>query len=260
VNEEKKFKESTTLSRGWEFFKSGAWHVVSRVFEWGVPSLCYHCEIPVNPSLPLPLCEECASISWNEPRCGRCGNRCHSSEVKGPRCFHCKNVSLPQKSLKSFGPYKNWLRTAIVKAKYAEDPICIHYLRTLVGKGWEEESSGMLTFIPSHSRRLKERKARCQHLPLFLKSARGVGEVETLLERVHFTRAQVHLRGDERRKSKDDFFKYVGPEPAPEEVILFDDVWTTGATARQAASTLKKAGVRKVHIRVLAMSAFEGRT
>lgn len=237
-----------------------AWEAVSRIVEWGVPSLCYHCEAPVSPSMRLPLCSSCAEISWKEPRCTRCGNRCHPSELKTARCYHCKDVSLPQTSVKSLGPYQNWLRMAIVKAKYSQDPVCLRYLRDRVEEGWDRDVPGTITFIPSHPLRLKERRARKQHLPDFFHRKGRLGPLENLLERVHFSKAQVHLRGDERRKSKENFFRYIGPEPCPREVTIFDDVWTTGATARQAAETLKRAGARRVHIRVLTMSAFETRS
>jgi predicted amidophosphoribosyltransferase len=260
LTEERKKGQKVGFQRVKPLIQSKLWLLSSRVLEWGIPSLCYHCEIPVAPELHLPLCRECSEIGWEEPRCFRCGNRCHPSEVKGPRCFHCKDVSLPQKSLASFGPYKSWLRSAIIRAKYAGDPACIRYLQNLTREGWGIQSEGVLTFIPSHPRRLKERKAKGQHLPLLLGKQNSLGPTLQLLERVHYTRAQVHLRGDERRKSRENFFKYIGPTEAPEKVILFDDVWTTGATARQAATTLKEAGVKEVHIRVLAISAFEGRT
>jgi len=252
-------KSAAEPAGSWKALSEGLWQVVSQVVEWGIPSLCYHCEEPVDPGLRMPLCCKCEDIGWKEPRCRRCASRCHPSEAKGPRCFHCKDVSYPQKSLQSLGPYQDWLRYAILRAKYAEDPVCTRYLRGLLA-AWPDEAKGVLTYIPSHPKRLKERKARGQHLARILGRGAVWGQPECLLERVHYTKAQVYLRGDERRKSAQKFFRYIGPEVAPKEVILFDDVWTTGATARQAASTLREAGVKKVHIRVLAISDLKGRS
>jgi predicted amidophosphoribosyltransferase len=60
------------------------------------------------------------------------------------------------------------------------------------------------------------------------------------------TASQVELKGDERRQNLKGGF---APNPKiqlPDSIRLFDDVFTTGSTIREAAKVLKRAVVKKV--------------
>lgn len=79
-------------------------------------------------------------------------------------------------------------------------------------------------------------------------------EMVSLLERSAIKRSQVGLKGKERRKNVVGVFK-LGSNIAVQQdsnIVLFDDVWTTGATMREAAKVLKKAGFKKVWCLTLA--------
>lgn len=81
-------------------------------------------------------------------------------------------------------------------------------------------------------------------------------KVVNLLKRTKRTASQVGLKGDDRQKNIEGAFA-VNPACPPEpwrrrDVLLFDDVWTTGATMRQATKVLKKAGFRNVWCLTLA--------
>lgn len=68
-----------------------------------------------------------------------------------------------------------------------------------------------------------------------------------LLLRTRSTKPQVKLKGKERKKNVRGAFK-LNPKYRilDTEYLLFDDVWTTGATMKECARVLKKAGVKKV--------------
>jgi ComF family protein len=70
-----------------------------------------------------------------------------------------------------------------------------------------------------------------------------------LLVKKQPTISQVELRGDRRRQNLKGVFA-LSPHDSlfiiPDSVVLFDDIFTTGSTLREAAKVLKKAGVRKV--------------
>jgi ComF family protein len=69
-----------------------------------------------------------------------------------------------------------------------------------------------------------------------------------LLTRVKLTRPQIELNKEERETNIKGAFS-VGDKgaayPRP-SVLLFDDVWTSGATLKEAAKVLKRAGAQKV--------------
>jgi len=73
----------------------------------------------------------------------------------------------------------------------------------------------------------------------------GVNVRTDLVRRVKKTRPQAELKGKNRKENVAGAFR-INPEPVPSRVLLFDDVWTTGATLRTCGVTLKRAGVKFV--------------
>lgn len=63
---------------------------------------------------------------------------------------------------------------------------------------------------------------------------------------------QTLLNKDERKKTQGKFKLRSNTVKLPEEVILFDDVLTTGTTIKDCIKTLKSGGIEKFHIRTLA--------
>jgi competence protein ComFC len=75
-----------------------------------------------------------------------------------------------------------------------------------------------------------------------------------LLAKVEVKSSQVQAKDKEsRKKNIKGSFKIEKSVEAPPKAILIDDVITTGATVLEATKALKRAGVRKVVIVVLAM-------
>lgn len=80
-------------------------------------------------------------------------------------------------------------------------------------------------------------------------------EVAPLLLRKKKTKPQVGLKEKERKKNIAGVFClnfHNSKFTIPDSAVLFDDVWTTGATMREAAKVLKKTGVKKVWCLTLA--------
>lgn len=82
---------------------------------------------------------------------------------------------------------------------------------------------------------------------------RGLPAEPEALQRVLDTTAQATLDSNERRRNLRNAF---APAPGASlhglDVALVDDVMTTGATSREAAAALLRAGARSVHLWVLA--------
>ena len=108
--------------------------------------------------------------------------------------------------------------------------------------------------VPLYFRRMKERTfdqsfliarevARSLNLPL----ANG------LLRRVRDTGFQARKTKAERTKNIKGAFAIDRPDRvAGKDILLVDDVMTTGATVNEAAKMLKRAGARQVHVFTLA--------
>jgi ComF family protein len=73
------------------------------------------------------------------------------------------------------------------------------------------------------------------------------------------TPQQVGLKGQERKTNIEGVFYAVpsslqshSQSASTSNVILFDDVWTTGSTLKEATKVLKRAGIKNVHCLTLA--------
>jgi ComF family protein len=108
--------------------------------------------------------------------------------------------------------------------------------------------------VPLHIKRLRERGFN-QSLIL----ARAIGEKQQVpvtfsaLKRHKFTLTQAGSNKKERKQNIKGAFEISNKkEIAGKNIILVDDVYTTGATANECAKTLIKAGAQKVSVLTLA--------
>lgn len=227
------------------------------MLDLALPHLCIACGVEAEAGSNPALCEVCSDIGWKVPRCRRCGRRCHSSEASARRCHRCLKVALPYTRLQTLGPYRDWLGRAIVAVKYREDGLAARFLiKSAAAFDVHFIPGRVATVVSSHPRRLRQRGVRRQHMPGLIGPvcARAGVPLLELLRKVSFEVPQVELSGHERRRAVEGTLEYIGPEVPPREVILFDDVWTTGSTVREAVRVLRGAGVKKVQVMCFAMS------
>ena len=103
-----------------------------------------------------------------------------------------------------------------------------------------------LTFVPGDPERsLKRGQNAAEALARVLGLRWGL-PVERFLARREPARPQRGLSRAERRRNVRDSFTAAARAPA--RVVLVDDVYTTGATVGAAATELRRAGARSVHV------------
>ena len=96
---------------------------------------------------------------------------------------------------------------------------------------------------------------------MLFRSARALAarwglELAPVLARARATPRQRGLSRTERRQNVQGAFRALAPPGT--EVVLVDDVYTTGATASAAAAVLRGAGARLVHVVTFARAARRG--
>jgi ComF family protein len=151
------------------------------------------------------------------------------------------------------------MRTLVHQFKYADR----HDARTLFGR-WLAEAgrelireSNLIVPVPlTRWRLLTRRFNQAAILAQELSWQCGLRTELHALKRSRFTRTQVGLTHDQRRRNVSGAFtvprnrrdRLVG-----RNVLLIDDVLTTGSTAEACARALKLAGAARVDVLVLAM-------
>ena len=108
--------------------------------------------------------------------------------------------------------------------------------------------------VPLHIKRLRERGFN-QSLLLAhaIERKRQIPLNFSLLKRHKFTLTQTGLNKIERKKNIKGAFEVSDKKKiAGKNIILIDDVYTTGATINECAKTLIKAGAQKVTVLTLA--------
>jgi len=143
---------------------------------------------------------------------------------------------------------------ALLRFKYAGDRACGHFLkRVILGAAptLRTDCFDVVVPIPLHRKRLRERGYN-QAAWLARATAKGLRLPMRFraLSRVRNTPPQARASGHERRILADAFVA-CERTVAGKRVLLVDDVYTTGATAADAARAITSAGASGVGIVVL---------
>lgn len=99
--------------------------------------------------------------------------------------------------------------------------------------------------LPLHRRRYAERGFNQSEVLARILSREYTLPIKKIVKRVHFTRPQVGLSLDQRKKNVRSAFVVEG-NFSKMRVLLVDDVFTTGSTMQECAKALKSHGVENV--------------
>jgi ComF family protein len=197
----------------------------------------------------LGLCEECAGLFSpdQEKRCSVCG-RPLISEMDV--CMNCrKNGENFYDSMTLLYPYAGDGQTLLRAYKFGKHRVLSRFLSEKLLSAASDRNIGGLSgavWVPVPPRAGKIKEA-------------GWDQIETIaqtLEKFHKTpvlRCLKRLASKTQKKlGKADRMtnlegRIICVKNPPEEVILFDDVFTTGSTMNVCAAALKNAGVKKAH-------------
>jgi len=186
---------------------------------------------------------------------------CFDCERQLRRCHLARSQQVGQDVLPVFawGEYGGALKQAIATLKYKAKPEVAQPLGFWLGEAWRQATSTQerqtVLPIPLHTQKQRQRgynqaallaEAFCQitNLPL---AAEG-------LVRIRSTEAQFGLSIAAREQNLADAFA-VNPAFArqhPTRVLLLDDIYTTGATVKAAATCLQRQGIAVEGVVVLA--------
>lgn len=219
------------------------------------PESCPVCEKPSRDHKTAPICSPCwqAIEPYHGPICYICGKPLPSDASR--TCGDCLKSKPAFTWARSFGIYEGTLKESLHHLKY-------YGIRRLA----KPLSEMMLTIhlpladamIPVPLYQKKLRKKEFNHSALLarhLADKTGIPLVLNSLVKIKDTAPQVGLSARERISNLKNSFRVVSRDSIEgKDIVLVDDVFTTGTTVRECSRLLKKAGAKNIYVLLLAHS------
>jgi len=216
------------------------------------PPCCAACRARLFAPAGDHLCHDCLeSIRLIEPSiCTVCGQPFHGPQGTGHMCGQCIKDPPSFNTARSVFQYQGSVRTLIHRIKYKDDGHALMALSSMAREHvlLDYVKPDMVIPVPLHSKRLRKRGfnqslrlagAIFPHIPLRV----------DILTRTLNTKPQTELSMKARLRNVRNAFETAKRLPeGVKTILLVDDVYTTGATVRACAKTLKKAGAKEVHV------------
>lgn len=207
------------------------------------------------------ICKECGKkITYiHEPVCKKCGKPIRYEEKEF--CGDCSEKEWYYEQGKSVWLHTGNVRWSIYQFKY--------HNRRIYGKFYAEElfriygdvirrwEIDVIIPIPLHGRRKRKRGYnQAEIVAKYLGKLTGIRVDTKSVVRVHNTKPQKELSHKERKRNLKNAFRITKHWNRVKNVLLIDDIYTTGNTINSVAKVLKENGAHKV--RFLTISIGQG--
>lgn len=211
------------------------------------PKFCVGCKNPGGL-----LCEHCLlKVQFIYEQCCPACQHPSIGGLTHPRCKSPWGVD----GLASIAYYRGPIRTLIRQLKYTGATVTSELIEQLIVEYQKHETiilpPAIITAIPLDKQTLKSRGFNQSEIVAQILSQKiGYPYVPSILQRQRKVVSQTKLSKDERRQNMQDAFS-LAPDVVhtikSSTIIVVDDVFTTGATLREAAKVLKRAGAAQVY-------------
>ena len=207
------------------------------------------------------LCNECQDevAPVESPICSVCGEVFVSRTGPDRVCGLCAERRPAFSVARAAGLYEGALARGVQRLKYGGRMELARPLGYLLQDAYlrhfADDPPDLVIPVPLHKSRLRERGFN--QVMLILADWAGRPELppvsSRLMKRVRPTPPQASLDRVHRAASVRKAFSVERPDEVKDrKVLVVDDVYTTGATARECAKVLKKAGAARVDVLTLA--------
>jgi ComF family protein len=223
---------------------------LNAVFDLIYPPVCLHCNNRIQRQQDY-LCTNCEGNlqSLDEPQCPLCGY-----PLQDHTCYFCQENELAYNRAASLYEYEGPTRTLIHYMKFGDMPGIADYLAekadSFLSKTKLFSDTDIITAIPLHSVRKRQRGYnQAALLAAHLAKKRKWNLRMDLVKRIRATVPQANLIKKKRLVNVDNAFEIKKMiDLKQENILLLDDVFTTGATVQAVCRELKKAHPGKIYV------------
>ncbi|HHT9150833.1 MAG TPA: double zinc ribbon domain-containing protein [Candidatus Wujingus californicus] len=230
------------------------------------PRYCVHCKCSLNNSYEMYICEDCKKkISYViDTHCSRCGTILGPYTIKSKEagCLVCKSKHFYFDKVTCITHYDGVIKTLIYKFKYAGQKFLFNALYDIINT--QKKFNGLVSdidiIVPVPLHWMKELRRGFNQSEIlsygiqkhFLKPV-----IKNNLRRIRNTKAQTLLTKGQRKINIKNAFSVKSPELFKgKNVLLVDDVLTTGMTASECSRKLKESGAKFIHLFVIATAEY----
>ena len=229
------------------------------------PAQCKICKRSLEPLNRSFICRSCWSkVKWlMPPYCSRCSKPFTPLDVPGGPfsllCEECRTEPALYKRLLVPTLYEGVMKEAIHLLKYERKKRIFLEIKKILKRYLEQNplpfsELNEIIPIPLHRKKLKQRGFNQAYLLAhFISRFSNLKLVDKFLLRIRETQPQIKLSKQERMANlKDAFQVRNGTSFRGKTILLVDDVYTTGATLREAARLLRTFETREIYVLTLA--------
>ena len=212
------------------------------------PQTCCFCGEISN----TPLCKTCESkiVYINEPRCKKCGKPIRYEEKE--YCEDCKKRNFFYEQGRSVWLHKGPVAWSVYQFKYHNRRVFAEFYGEEMWRLYEKwiraKEIDVIIPVPLHRRRKRNRGYnQAEVVAKVLSRSSGIPIENHAIKRIRYTERQKNLDHKERRKNLSGAFRVSAYWKKQKNVLLIDDIYTTGNTIDEIAKELKKNGVENVY-------------
>lgn len=219
-----------------------------------VPPCCAICGADTGPR--VHLCARCAGDvrRIEAPRCERCSQPFDGAITDAFTCDNCGGREVHYEC--AVAPYlaSGSVRELIHRFKYRSDMYLIRTLGAWIAEALSDprivsRPVDVFVPVPLHHVRFREREFnQAADLSAFLSRESDI-PTRSLLRRVRYTTTQTRLSREERMENLRGAFQVRHTRHVSDRnIVLVDDVFTTGSTVEECSRVLLRAGAASVRV------------
>lgn len=220
---------------------------------------CIICDNPINLTNTYSICKDCfKELHFLKDACLKCGKPIinHNLEYEDiATCAYCVRRTFYFDRAISCIEYNDISKKMILDFKYKNKTYFCRYIAKIMSEKMELENlkADYLLFVPLHKKRLRQRGFnQSEKIAEDLSDITGIPILKCIYRNKN-TRRLYKLNLKERQDELKNSFHIRDDENllANKNVILVDDIFTTGSTANEISKLLRLACVNKITILTL---------